>query len=81
MAAACLLACVGMVTGFFLILGLKPAEFSDGLSAFLLREPGTLRSEVNRLAGFGWVEDKGGGAVGETAPDMYENGNKIGSMG
>lgn len=51
MAAACLLACVGMVTGFFLILGLKPSEFSDGLSAFLLREPGTLRSEVNRLAG------------------------------
>ena len=33
------------------------------------------------IPGFGWVEDKGGGAVGETAPDMYENGNKIGSMG
>lgn len=26
-----LLACVGMITGFFLLLGLKPMEFTDGL--------------------------------------------------
>lgn len=33
------------------------------------------------INGFGWVVDEGGGGSGETAPDMYENGNKIGSFG
>lgn len=32
------------------------------------------------IPGFGWVENQGGGASGTTAGDMYENGNKIGSM-
>lgn len=32
------------------------------------------------VPGFGWVEDNGGGGTGKTAGDMYENGNKIGSM-
>lgn len=32
------------------------------------------------IPGFGWVENQGGGATGTTAGDMYENGNKIGSM-
>lgn len=32
------------------------------------------------IPGFGWVENQGGGASGSTAGDMYENGNKIGSM-
>lgn len=32
------------------------------------------------VPGFGWVENQGGGASGTTAEDMYENGNKIGSM-
>lgn len=30
--------------------------------------------------GFGWVENEGGGGVSETNNEMYENGNKIGSM-
>lgn len=51
MAAVCLLACAGMVTGLFLLMGIKPIEFATGLSDFLLREPGTLRDEVNRLTG------------------------------
>ena len=33
------------------------------------------------INGFGWVVDEGGGGNGESAPDMYENGNKIGSFG
>ena len=33
------------------------------------------------INGFGWVVDEGGGGSGEPAPDMYENGNKIGSFG
>lgn len=32
------------------------------------------------IDGFGWVVDEGGGR-GEPAPDMYENGNKIGYFG
>ena len=32
------------------------------------------------IPGFGWVENNGGGGSGTTANDMYENGNKIGSM-
>lgn len=33
------------------------------------------------INGFGWMVDEGGGGSGEPAPDMYENGNKIGSFG
>lgn len=33
------------------------------------------------INGFGWVVDEGGGGSGEPAPDMYENGNKIGIFG
>lgn len=33
------------------------------------------------INGFGWVKDEGGGGVCEPAPDMYENGNKIGYFG
>lgn len=33
------------------------------------------------INGFGWVVDEGGGGSGEPAPDMYENGNKIGGFG
>lgn len=42
-----LLACAGMITGDFLILGLKPMEFTDGLFAFLLQRPKTLKDEIN----------------------------------
>ncbi len=33
------------------------------------------------INGFGWIKDEGGGGVCEPAPDMYENGNKIGYFG
>jgi len=33
------------------------------------------------INGFGWVKDEGGDTHGETAADMYQNGNKIGSFG
>lgn len=32
------------------------------------------------LEGFGWIDYHGGGTVGIPADDMYENGNKVGSM-
>lgn len=41
-----LLACIGMITGFFLLLGLKPMEFTDGLFSFLIREKKSIRDEI-----------------------------------
>ena len=41
-----LLACIGMITGFFLLLGLKPMEFADGLFSFLTREKKSIRDEI-----------------------------------
>ncbi len=32
------------------------------------------------IHGFGWIENHGGGGEGIYAADMYENGNKVGSM-
>lgn len=32
------------------------------------------------IPGFGWVDNQGGGSSGTSAGDMYENGNKIGSI-
>ena len=42
-----LLACAGMITGAFLVLGLKPMEFTDGLFGFLMQKPRTLKEEIN----------------------------------
>lgn len=42
-----LLACAGMITGFFFLLRLRPVEFTDDLFAFLLRKPKTLKDEIN----------------------------------
>ena len=41
-----LLACIGMITGFFLLLGLKPMEFTNGLFSFLTREKKSIRDEI-----------------------------------
>jgi len=32
------------------------------------------------VPGFGWVEDEGGGGTAIPVEDMYENGNKVGTM-
>lgn len=42
-----LLACAGMIAGFFFLLDLKPVEFTDQLFSFLLRKPKTLKEEIN----------------------------------
>lgn len=46
-----LFACAGMITGAFLILKLKPIEFTDDLFAFLLRPKKSLREEIKESAG------------------------------
>lgn len=33
------------------------------------------------INGFGWVKDEGGGGIGYTDNEMYQNGNKIGYFG
>lgn len=43
-------------------------------------EAGTISGNQIYVPGFGWVENHGGGGTGKSAEDMYENGNKIGSM-
>lgn len=43
-------------------------------------EAGATSGNQIYVPGFGWVENHGGSGSGMTALDMYENGNKIGSM-
>ena len=42
-----LLACAGMIAGSFFLLRLRPVEFTDDLFSFLLRNPKTLKEEIN----------------------------------
>ena len=41
-----LLACIGMITGSFLLFGLAPMEFTDGLFSFLTREKSSIKDEI-----------------------------------
>ena len=51
MTAIQLFACVGMIVGAFLLLGLKPVEFTDGLFAFLLRPKRSIREDIQTSTG------------------------------
>lgn len=51
MTAIQLFACAGMIVGAFLILGLKPVEFTDSLFAFLLRPKRSIREDIQNAAG------------------------------
>ena len=44
-------------------------------------EHGTVQNGKIYINGFGWIANDGGETKGETADDMYQNGNKIGSFG
>lgn len=61
------------------------AEENKVQSTTVPTQTSTSESEDNHegeiyVPGFGWVEDNGGSVSGTTAEDMFENGNKIGSM-
>ena len=43
-----LLACIGMITGFFLLLNLKIIDFTNGLFGFLTKESKSIRDEINK---------------------------------
>ena len=44
-----LIACIGMVTGFFILLRLSPMEFTDGVFRRLTSRPKSLKDEINEL--------------------------------
>ena len=44
-----LFACIGMVTGFFILLRLSPMEFTDGVFRSLTSRPKSLKDEINEL--------------------------------
>ena len=41
-----ILACAGMVAGFFLILKLTPMEFTDGIFQHFLKPPDSIKAEI-----------------------------------
>lgn len=42
-----LLACVGMITGFFILLSITPTEFTDGVFSKLLSNSKSLKAQIN----------------------------------
>ena len=42
-----LVACIGMIAGFFILLNLSPMEFTDSVFAKLTDKPRSLRDEIN----------------------------------
>lgn len=51
MTAIQLLACAGMIAGAFLILGLRPVEFTDSLFAILLSPKRSIREDIRESSG------------------------------
>ena len=51
MTAIQLLACAGMIAGTFLILGLRPLEFTDSLFAFFLQPKKSIREDIKESSG------------------------------
>ena len=47
-----LIACIGMIAGLFMVLGISPAEMSDSIFSRLTAAPGSIRADINekRLA-------------------------------
>lgn len=45
-----LASCIGLIAGFFLLLGLTPMEFTDSLFGFLTRKNKSIRSEIKEAA-------------------------------
>lgn len=45
-----LIACIGLIIGAFLLLGLSTLEFTDGLFGFLTRKSKGIRAEINEAA-------------------------------
>ena len=44
-----LIACFGMITGFFIILSLSPMEFTDSVFKNILNKPRSIKEEINEI--------------------------------
>ena len=44
-----LFACLGLIVGGFLLFGIRPMEFTDGLFGFLSKEPSNIRNEIQTV--------------------------------
>ncbi len=44
-----LIACIGMITGFFIILSLSPMEFTDSVFINILNKPRSIKEEINEI--------------------------------
>ena len=44
-----LVACIGMITGFFILLSLSPTEFTDGIFKGFLSKPKSIKEEINQV--------------------------------
>ena len=42
-----LIACIGMIAGLFMVLGISPAEMSDSIFSRLTAAPGSIRADIN----------------------------------
>lgn len=42
-----LIACIGMITGFFLLISMSPIEFTDNIFKSLLSKPHSIKNEIN----------------------------------
>ena len=42
-----LIACIGMITGFFILLSLSPMEFTDSVFKNILNKPRSIKEEIN----------------------------------
>ena len=51
MTAIKLLACVGLIVGTFLLFGIKPAEFTEGLFEHFLHPRKSIREEIRESSG------------------------------
>ena len=44
-----LIACIGIITGFFIILSLSPMEFTDSVFKNILNKPRSIKEEINEI--------------------------------
>ena len=44
-----LIACIGMITGFFILLSLSPMEFTDSVFKKILNKPRSIKEEINEI--------------------------------
>lgn len=47
MSTILLIACIGMITGFFILIGISPMEFTDTIFKRLMSKPRSIKDEIN----------------------------------